>query len=46
MSILRMANKINVELPDLKWKRIEELNLPVLYDCTLRKSLFDVSKFI
>lgn len=45
MSILRMTNKINTELPELKWEKIKFLSIPILYDMRSKKYLFNAETF-
>ena len=41
MSILRIANKINAEIPEFKWSAVKNLSVPVLYDIKSKKYLFN-----
>ncbi|UTC63331.1 50S ribosome-binding GTPase [Treponema sp. OMZ 787] len=40
MSILRMVNKINAEIPEFKWNTVKKLNIPIIYDIKSKKYLF------
>lgn len=46
LSILRMANKITTKVPDICWRDISSLNIPILYDATLKKYLFNTETII